>query len=258
MFAWIGSQSTVIICAALFAVCYGLAAVAFALSVALSRHRLASELKALTPVLLTPLSVITGLLMAFLAARVWGNLDRANAFVAQEATAIHDVVEHTDLLPSHTREATVAGVRTYLRFVENQDWAEMLAGKLTLRRDLPGLDDAMTALLTFDASTFAQRETQARAIAAIERVVDARRGRILLSNAVISSSSWIVILTLDALVLMTIGVVHLDRRPTALLGMVIFSTAIAATLVLLMINDRPFSAGGYDVEPVALRQLGIP
>jgi hypothetical protein len=39
--------------------------------------------------------------------------------------------------------------------------------------------------------------------------------------------------------------------------MFIFSTAMAASLVLLMVNDRPFSAGGFSVEPAALRQIGV-
>jgi hypothetical protein len=258
MILWVESQNAAFIGAVIFAACYLLAVVAFIISMALARHRLASDLKVLTPVLLTPLSVITGLLIAFLAARVWANLDHAVGFAAQEASAIHDVVAHTGALPAEMRAATIAGMATHLRFVETQDWPDMLAGKATLEQESPGLDAALTALLAREPATFAQRETQARAIEAIERAMDARRGRILLSNAVIAPSQWTVILVLDMLVLLTIGVVHLDRKATAALGMAIFSTAVAASLVLLMINDRPFSNGGNVVEPAALRQVSIP
>jgi hypothetical protein len=88
MILWVESQNAVAIGAATFAFCYALAAVVFGLSAALAGHRLASDLKTLTPVLLTPLSVIIALLIAFLAGRVWENLDRANAFATQEAAAI--------------------------------------------------------------------------------------------------------------------------------------------------------------------------
>ena len=257
MILWVESQNAVAIGAATFAFCYALAAVVFGLSAALARHRLASDLKTLTPVLLTPLSVIIALLIAFLAGRVWENLDRANAFATQEAAAIHDVVARVGSLPAETRDATIAGMAAHLRFVETQDWPDMLAGKATLQQVSPGLDAALTALLALDPATFGEHETQARAIAAIERAVDARRGRILLSSAVIAPSQWMVILILDMLVLLTIGVVHLDRKPTAALGMAIFSTAVAASLVLLMINDRPFSSGGNVVQPTALRQVSI-
>jgi hypothetical protein len=39
--------------------------------------------------------------------------------------------------------------------------------------------------------------------------------------------------------------------------MFVFSTAVAACLVLLMINDRPFSPGGFVVQPASLRQVGL-
>ena len=35
------------------------------------------------------------------------------------------------------------------------------------------------------------------------------------------------------------------------------STGIAACLALLMVNDRPFSAGGFTLEPAALREIAV-
>jgi hypothetical protein len=113
------------------------------------------------------ISVIIALLIAFLAGRVWENLDRANAFATQEAASIHDVVARVGSLPAETRDATIAGMAAHLRFVETQDWPDMLAGKATLQQVSPGLDAALTALLTLDPATFGEHETQARAIAAI-------------------------------------------------------------------------------------------
>ncbi len=57
--------------------------------------------------------------------------------------------------------------------------------------------------------------------------------------------------------LIIIAMVHLDRRATSAINLFVFSTAVAAGLVLLMINDRPFSAGGFTVGPAALQQIGI-
>jgi hypothetical protein len=34
-------------------------------------------------------------------------------------------------------------------------------------------------------------------------------------------------------------------------------TAVAACLVLLMVNDRPFATGGITIEPAALREISI-
>jgi hypothetical protein len=49
--------------------------------------------------------------------------------------------------------------------------------------------------------------------------------------------------------------VHVDRLATAAVNLFVFSTAVAACLVLLMVNDRPFAAGGITVQPIALREI---
>lgn len=255
MILWIGSQSAAVIVLLMFGLCYTLAGVIFFLTAMISRHRVAADLKSLTPVLLTPLSVIAGLLIAFLAARVWNNLDHANAYVAQEAIAINEVVLLVDTLPGPTRDAVRAGLQKHLQFIEAEDWPAMLAGRASLSHASPGLTEAMKALLVFNANDSGQHIAQQNAVASLENAREARRGRILLSSAVIAPAQWLVIFGLDALVLATLGMVHIDRRVTAATGMFVFSTAVAASLVLLMINDRPFSAGGWTVQPAALRQI---
>ena len=46
-----------------------------------------------------------------------------------------------------------------------------------------------------------------------------------------------------------IATVHIDRPPTAAVNLFTFSSAMAAYLVLLMANDRPFATGGITLEP---------
>jgi hypothetical protein len=257
MITWIESQDTAIIALLVFVLCYAIAVAVLAAAAAISRRRIAVELKALTPVMLTPLSVISGLLIAFLATHVWSNLDRANAFVAQEANAVSESVLLANALPKNTRNAVHQGLKTYRQFIENEDWPAMLAGRANFRQAPPGLTEAMAALLLLESNASGQQIAQHRTVIALQNALEARRSRILLSSAVIAPVQWLVILTLDALVLMTIAMVHFDHQIAAAAGIFIFSTAVAACLVLLMINDRPFSDGGFTIEPVALRQIDI-
>jgi hypothetical protein len=85
-----------------------------------------------------------------------------------------------------------------------------------------------------------------------------RRFRILLSEASISPLQWVVIIILDILILVTIAMVHLERRRTAAINMLSVATGIAACLALLMVHDWPFSAGGFTLEPAALRAIAVP
>jgi hypothetical protein len=101
MLQWVESQTTPVITLVLLALCYALAAIIFVVGLMISRRPIAVALKTTTPVMLTPLGVLVGLLIAFLASRVWTNLDKANAYVAQEASAIRESVLLADNLPQH-------------------------------------------------------------------------------------------------------------------------------------------------------------
>ncbi len=100
MILWIKSQRTEVIAAVTFGLSYLVVVLILLASAAIAPRRIAADLKATTPVMLTPLSVIAALLIAFLANRVWTNLDRANSYVAQEATAIQEAISLADGLPA--------------------------------------------------------------------------------------------------------------------------------------------------------------
>src|SRR5262249_37979592 len=73
----------------------------------------------------------------------------------------------------------------------------MAQGRANLRRIPPGLTDAMTALLSFVPAGPGQQATQERAVIAVEQALDARRHRIVLSQAIIAPIQWLVIFLLD-------------------------------------------------------------
>jgi hypothetical protein len=256
MLWWLESQETVVIVAIVFAFCYLLAALILVGLAVLSRNVMAGALHTTTPAMLTPLAVILGLVIAFLASRVWANADRAQGYVVEEASGIRQAVLMSAVLPTDTRDALRKEIGNYLRFVDQVDWPAMLRGQEGIRQTPQGLPDALMILLSFVPQQSGQQLAQSRAVAAIEQVLQARRNRILLSEASISPAQWIVIIVLDALILLTIGTVHAGRY-TAAANMVIFSTAVASCIVLLMINDRPFNAGGIAVQPTALHEVSL-
>jgi hypothetical protein len=72
MLLWLESQPTPVIAVLVFALCYVLAAITFFAVATISRRPIAEQLNATTPGMLTPLAVIAGLLIAFLASRASG------------------------------------------------------------------------------------------------------------------------------------------------------------------------------------------
>lgn len=255
MLWWLETQEVPVIALLVFTFCYVLAIVMLITATVLSAHPIAGKVNTTTPAMLTPLGVITGLVIAFLAARVWSNFDHAQAYVVEEATAIRAAVLLSEVLPAEVRTAVRDDVKRYLQFVDTEDWPAMLKGQSNIRRLPPGLPEALTALLSYDPQRAGQQTAQREIAVAIQRALQARRNRILLSEAAISPPQWIVILVLDALILLTIAMLHVGRHAATAINLFIFSTAIAACLVILMINDRPFNSGGVMIERTPLNEV---
>jgi Protein of unknown function (DUF4239) len=251
---WIEAQWTTVIALLVFGACYMLAAAIFCLAAILSRRAVAKDLKAVAPVV-TPLCVILGLLIGFLAARVWTNLDRANQYVGQEAGALRDTILLSDALPSDVRTGVRQAVKKHLDFIESKEWPAMASGRANLQSIAVELREAMTILLSFTPVQSNQQLAQQRALVAIEQALEARRNRVLLSKAEIAPIQWIVIISLAVLILITLTMVLIQERLAMAITMFIYSTGIALCLVLLMVYDRPFGVGGFIVQPTVLRDI---
>jgi len=115
----------------------------------------------------------------------------------------------------------------------------------------------MKAFLSFVPTDPGQQVAQERAVIAVEHALEARRYRIVLSQATIAPIQWLAIFLLDVLILLTIAFIHLNRPATTVVNLIVFSTALACCLVLLMANDQPFAPGGITIQPDALRDVGL-
>ncbi len=255
MFVWIESHHSSVIALILFVFWYGLAAIVLFVVGMVEERSARTHLKPTTPSMLTPLSLVAGLLIVFLASRVWTNLDHANTYVANEASALREAIMLADSLPAGVRTDVKSRITDYLTFVDQRDWPAMAKGKANLHDLPPGLPQAIASLLAFRPQSAGQQIAQKRAVAAIEQALAARRSRILLSEAAIGTIQWVAVFVLCALVLVTIAIIHVDTRVTCGINLVIFATAIAVCLLILMVNDRPYAPGGNTVTPHALHEL---
>ncbi|MEH2513445.1 hypothetical protein V1291_004799 [Nitrobacteraceae bacterium AZCC 1564] len=257
MLRWVESQSILGITLLVFGFCYVLTMATFGAAAILSRRAVAKDLKAASPVTLTPLAVILALLLAFLSSRVWTNVDRAGGYVGQEASALRQAVLLADALPTDVRSNLRECIKRHLHFIETQDWPAMGRGEANLQAIPTGLTDAMAAILSFTPAQPAQQLAQERALVAIEYAFEARRDRIRLSQVQIAPIQWAVIVVLAMLILVTIAMIHIDNRTAMAATLLIFSTAVALCLVLLMVYDRPFAFGGVTMAPTTFREIAV-
>src|SRR5262245_7838235 len=85
----------------------------------------ARAFKAISPGMLPPLGIIFGLLVAFIAAQVWGDFDRANAAVNREASALRAVVLLAASFPGEPETQLRALVRRQIEDAVTQEWPAM-------------------------------------------------------------------------------------------------------------------------------------
>src|SRR5262245_42845727 len=78
--------------------------------------------KAVSPGMLPPLGIIFGLFVAFTAAQVWNDADRATAAVAREASALKSVTVLAASLPQDAEPHLQALVRNYIEEVATSEW----------------------------------------------------------------------------------------------------------------------------------------
>jgi hypothetical protein len=252
MISWLESQPVPVIVVIGYMLCFSIAAATFIAGWLLSRTKFADDLSFITPSLLTPLGVILGLLLVFLSSRVWTNVDRASVAAAQEATAVQELRRVADELPPVVGDSIRDGVRVYLQWVQRDDWPGMMSGTGALGVKLPGVAQAMEALAEYNATISGQRNVQEDALAAIGKVRDARRARILQSRSFIGPGQWLVVLVLYFHVLLLISTVHIKRPVAMAVALWMFSSAFAICFVLLLMYDRPFRYGGLTVAPVSI------
>jgi hypothetical protein len=257
MIYWIESQSSFVIIGIVFTLCYTFAGLVFGFAAALSRRRIAEQLKAISPVTLTPLAVILGLLIVFLAARVWENVGRANEYIGQEAAALSRVILLANALPTEVRTKVRTAIIQHIDFVLAQDWPAMASVRANQRTEPVGLTNAMAALFSFAPTQSDQVLAQSRAVAAIELAFEIRRNRIGLSQVEIASLQWGVIFILAILIITTTAMIHMGKPAAMAVSLFIFATAVASCVALLMENDRPFATGGITLTPAAFRDIVV-
>jgi len=221
---------------------------------ALATGERARAFKAVSPVMLTPLAVVFGLIVAFLASQVWTDVQRANDAVIREANALRSVVVLAAYYPQEQEARIRAFVRRHIEIAVNEEWPAMAKRRANLplisARYAEGLQLALSVVPHGEAQSIAQREM----VSALQSAFDARRQRIIISESTINWVKWSVVGLLAGLLLVTIAIIHSDNKATAAISMGIFSVAVAASVVLIASHNRPFT-GEISVGPGLLMQV---
>jgi len=251
---WLHTLPVPVLSVAVFAGTFLVAGVIHVAVMALATGERARWLKALSPGMLSPLGILFGLLIAFLASQVWSDFDRAHQAVHREASALRAVILLTGAFPEEPRAHLQALVGRQIQDAMSHEWPAMAEHAASLRV-IPGpLAEALQVTLALtprgDGQVVAQREL----VTALHGALDARRQRIILSAAGVGWIKWTGLLLEAATTLVAIALIHCDNRKTAALAMAVFASAVAIVVILILSHDRPFT-GRISVRPDVLLQV---
>ena len=209
--------------------------------------------KAVSPGMLSPLGVLFGLFVAFTAAQVWSDNDKAQNAVIHEASALRAVAILATAFPESERHIR-ALIASHIQNAVAQEWPLMANRTASLAIIPQSLAEAVQTTLALTPTNSGQLVAQRRIVAQLETAFEARRERVLISSSQVSLLKWMCILVVAICTLIAIAIVHSDDRLAAAITVGIFGMGIAASVLLISAFDRPF-LGQLAVTPRPLLQV---
>ena len=180
---WLHDLPLVWMVLVIFGFTYLVAAVIYGGVMVLAVGERARSFKAVSPGMLPPLGILFGLFVAFTAAQVWNDNDRASAAVIREASALRSVVILAASFPGEPESRLRSLIRHYVEDAVTEEWPLMARRAATLRIVPRPLVEALKLTVALAPGTEGQHTAQREITVAIESALDARRQRIIVSQS---------------------------------------------------------------------------
>jgi hypothetical protein len=251
---WLHNLPVPLMALAVFGFTYLLAVVVFAVVSIMARGERAKSFQAISPGMLPVLGIIFGLFVAFTAAQVWSDSERASAAVSREASSLRAVLILGAVLPPEQERRLRDLVRSYVEQAAKLEWPMMARQKASLRESPVALNEALQLMVSLTPQGQGQQTAEREIITALGSALDARRQRIIISQAEVNFVKWWCLYLQAICELAVIALVHCGNRLASGIAMGLFATGVAASVLLIAAHDRPFT-GQISIGPEPLLQI---
>jgi hypothetical protein len=251
---WLHNLPVPLMALAVFGFTYLLATIVFAVVSISARRERAKSFQAISPGMLPVLGIIFGLFVAFTAAQVWSDSERASAAVSREASALRTVLLLGTALPPEQEGRLRDLVRNYVQQAAKVEWPMMARQKASLTTTPVALNEALQLVVALIPQGPGQQAAQREIITALGSALDARRQRIIISQAEVNFVKWWCLYLQAICELAVIALVHCGNRVASGIAMGLFATGVAASVLLIAAHDRPFT-GQISIGPEPLLQI---
>lgn len=207
--------------------------------------------------LISAVAALFALMLAFSAAGIWADTDRARSVVEREASSLETVLALAHGLPQELEETVREGVGRYVNEVVRIDWPAMAQGIDVNDPRYDVIDGILVQLIEQISTSHKEAGANIAADLIIGQIVEARSARLVrisLAGSGVSKAQWVSMLTLAVIVLVVIAICHNDRPRERLLSCLLYVLAASAAFFIILAHDHPF-LGSTSVGPASMSHI---
>lgn len=206
--------------------------------------------------LISSLSAMFALMVAFSAAGIWSDAIQARGAVQREANSIENIVAIASSFPDEFREEVHREILRYARRVVQRDWPAMRRRAGVNETLFERSDSPLVALITRTSQENGSGRSLPLSKALIDQLVDLRAARLqreMIARGGVSPAQWLamILIALGAMTMIAIAHNHEVGLQVTTLG--VYAVGVSSAFFVILAHDRPF-VGPLGVGPIPIEQ----
>jgi len=206
--------------------------------------------------LISSLSAMFALMVAFSAAGIWSDAIQARGAVQREANSIENIVAIASSFPEKLREEVHSEILRYARRAVQRDWLAMRRRAEVNETLFDRSNSPLVALITRISEENGSGRSLPLSKALIDQLVDLRAARLqreMIARGGISPAQWLATLLIALGAMTMLAVAHNHEVGLQVTTLSIYAVGVASAFFVILAHDRPF-VGHLGVRPVPIEQ----
>ena len=206
--------------------------------------------------LISSLSAMFALMVAFSAAGIWSDAIQARGAVQREANSIENIVAIASSFPDKFREEVHREILLYARRVVQRDWPAMRRRAGVNETLFERSDSPLVALITRTSQENGSGRSLPLSKALIDQLVDLRAARLqreMIARGGVSLAQWLAMILIALGAMTMIAVAHNHEIGLQVTTLGVYAVGVSSAFFVILAHDRPF-VGHLGVGPIPIQQ----
>jgi hypothetical protein len=206
--------------------------------------------------LISSLSAMFALMVAFSAAGIWSDAIQARGAVQREANSIENIVAIASSFPDEFRDEVHGEILRYGRRVVERDWPAMRRRTEVNETLFERSNSPLVALITRTSEESVGGRSLPLSKTLIDQLVDLRAARLqreMIARGGVSPAQWLAMLLIALGAMTMIAVAHNHEIGLQITTLSVYAVGVSSAFFVILAHDRPF-VGYLGVGPIPIVQ----